>query len=125
MSRLSPVRRANLYRFQKLVQRNKLAFAAVSAVTVALVIGLSVSTWMFVRERKAHQQTMVAEQEQRSLREAAENPQAKETQMRQLAETREAAAGKTPTPLTWSRRTLRWRMGILGWLRTLLATAST
>jgi hypothetical protein len=33
-----------LYRFQKLVRRNKIAVAATSAVAVALVIGLGVST---------------------------------------------------------------------------------
>src|SRR5204862_1635212 len=31
-----------LYRFQKLVRRNKFAFAATSAVTAALIIGLAV-----------------------------------------------------------------------------------
>jgi len=42
------------YRFQKLVRRNKLAFAAASAVTLTLIAGLSFSTWSFLRERKAH-----------------------------------------------------------------------
>jgi tetratricopeptide (TPR) repeat protein/tRNA A-37 threonylcarbamoyl transferase component Bud32 len=45
------------YRFRKLVERNKLAFTAASAITAALVIGLGISTWMFfhaqVEERKA------------------------------------------------------------------------
>src|SRR5256884_833490 len=36
-----------IYRFQKMVRRNKLAFAATSAVLAALLIGLGVSTWMF------------------------------------------------------------------------------
>ena len=54
----------NLYRFQKLVRRNKLAFAAASAVIAALVIGLGVSTWMFFKERDARQRAVAAEQEQ-------------------------------------------------------------
>ena len=46
----------NLYRFQKLVRRNKLAFLAASVVTGALIIGLGVSTWMFFQEQQARQQ---------------------------------------------------------------------
>src|SRR5439155_19559152 len=41
------------YQFQKLVRRNKLAFAAAGAVTTALIIGLGVSTWMFFKEKAA------------------------------------------------------------------------
>jgi tetratricopeptide (TPR) repeat protein len=42
-----------LYRFGKLVRRNKAIFAAASAVTLALLVGLGLSTWMFFRERRA------------------------------------------------------------------------
>jgi eukaryotic-like serine/threonine-protein kinase len=44
---------SKLYRFQKLVRRNKLTFAAGSAVAVALIVGLGLSTWLFLRERTA------------------------------------------------------------------------
>ena len=45
------------YKFQKLVRRNKLAFAAVGAVIAALIIiGLAVSTWMFFKEQQARKQ---------------------------------------------------------------------
>ena len=37
------------YRFQKLVRRNKLAFAAVTSVATVLVLGVVVSTWQAVR----------------------------------------------------------------------------
>ena len=47
---------SNLYRFQKLVRRNKLAFTAASAVAAALLIALAISTWMFLRERAAKQE---------------------------------------------------------------------
>ncbi|MGD0615443.1 MAG: serine/threonine-protein kinase, partial [Verrucomicrobiota bacterium] len=47
---------SNLYKFQKLVRRNKLTFFAIGAVIVALVIGLAVSTWMFFKEQQARQQ---------------------------------------------------------------------
>src|SRR5204862_2897831 len=46
---------SNLYRFQKLVRRNKLAFTAAIAVSAALIIGLGVSTWMFLQEKAAKQ----------------------------------------------------------------------
>ena len=47
---------SNLYRFQKLVQRNKLAFGATAAVAAALVLGIVVSTWQAVRAKRAEQQ---------------------------------------------------------------------
>jgi serine/threonine protein kinase len=57
---------SHLYRFQKLVRRNKLAFAAAGAVTAALVLGLVVSAWQAVRAKRA-------ESEQRTLREKAQS----------------------------------------------------
>jgi eukaryotic-like serine/threonine-protein kinase len=45
---------SNSYRFQKMVRRNKLVFAAASAVALALIAGLGFSTWSFLRERQAH-----------------------------------------------------------------------
>jgi eukaryotic-like serine/threonine-protein kinase len=63
---------SNLYRFQKLVRRNKLAFAAVTAVSAALIIGLSVSTWMFTKEKEARRRAVAAEQSQSQLRQQAE-----------------------------------------------------
>jgi eukaryotic-like serine/threonine-protein kinase len=44
---------SSLYRLQKLVRRNRLAFAAAGAVSLSILIGLVVSTWMFVREKGA------------------------------------------------------------------------
>ena len=44
---------SRLYQFRKLVQRHRLAITAASAVVAALVIGFSVSTWMFFQERAA------------------------------------------------------------------------
>src|SRR5947209_5254787 len=44
---------SKLYRFQKLVRRNKIAVAAAGAVTAALIIGLGLSTWLYFKERKA------------------------------------------------------------------------
>ena len=66
---------SRFYRFRKLVRRNRVVFAAVAAVTAALVFGLSLSTWLFFEERKA--------------REEAERARANEAELRHQAETRE------------------------------------
>jgi serine/threonine protein kinase len=42
------------YRFRKLVRRNKLAVTAVCGVTAALLLGLSLSTWLWLGEREAN-----------------------------------------------------------------------
>jgi eukaryotic-like serine/threonine-protein kinase len=76
----------NFYRFQKLVRRNKTAFAAVGAVAAALVIGLGLSLFLFVREREAHRRALAAEKEQARLRQMAEASLALEAQMRRDGE---------------------------------------
>jgi eukaryotic-like serine/threonine-protein kinase len=63
---------SRLYRFQKLVRRNRIVFAAGGAVALALVIGIGASTWLFLQERKARQRAEVAEQQQARLRHEAE-----------------------------------------------------
>src|SRR5438093_4348637 len=63
---------SNLYRFQKLVRRNKTIFAAIGAVALALVIGFGVSLYLFVREREARRRAVAAEQAQARLRQEAE-----------------------------------------------------
>jgi serine/threonine protein kinase/tetratricopeptide (TPR) repeat protein len=45
------------YRFQKFIRRNKLVFAAATAVVLAVVVGLVVSTLMYIRERKARRES--------------------------------------------------------------------
>jgi serine/threonine protein kinase/Tfp pilus assembly protein PilF len=69
------------YQFQKLVRRNKVVFAAASAVITALVIGLAVSTWMFYKEQLARQRAVAAEQEQSHLRQRAEANERKSEQV--------------------------------------------
>jgi tetratricopeptide (TPR) repeat protein len=51
----------NFYRFQKLVRRNKLAFAAATVVTLALLTALVLSTWFLAKEMAARQRAVVAE----------------------------------------------------------------
>ena len=50
-----------LYRFNRLMHRNKLACAAVAAVTLALVCGSGFSTWSWLREKAARQRALAAE----------------------------------------------------------------
>ena len=60
------------YRFRKMVRRNKLAFSAATAVVLALILGLGLSTWMFLRERDARKRAIAAEQAERKLRQVAD-----------------------------------------------------
>jgi serine/threonine protein kinase len=73
---------SQLYRFQKLVRRNKLVFGAAAVVVAALVIGLGTATRLYFRERAALR-------EEARLRAAAEASEIRETALRRQAEARE------------------------------------
>ena len=73
---------SRLYRFQKLVRRNKGLFAAGSALALALIVGITVSTRLYLLEKAAYLRADQAEQQ-------AEWERLKEVQLRQEAETRE------------------------------------
>jgi WD40 repeat protein len=79
---------SNLYRFQKMARRNKLVFAAAGAVALALLAGLGLSTWAFLRERQAHANELTARRtadEQRQRAEAsARTTQTREAEARRL-----------------------------------------
>jgi hypothetical protein len=60
------------YRFRKLVRRNKLMFAAGGTVVAALVLGLGLAAWLFLREKQARQRADAAEKTQSGLRQEAE-----------------------------------------------------
>lgn len=72
------------YRFQKMVGRNKLAFTASGAVATAVLMGLGASTWMFFKERQAHQRAVNAEKNQSQLRQKAESEAGKARQVSQF-----------------------------------------
>ena len=61
-----------LYRFHKLVRRNKLVFAAGAAIWVALVIGLGVSTWSGIKERQQRELAEIESKRAASARNIAE-----------------------------------------------------
>jgi WD40 repeat protein/serine/threonine protein kinase len=83
---------SNVYRFQKMVQRNKLAAAAAAAVVAALLIGLGFSWWMFLKEKAARQRAVAAEETQRQWLVQAE---AAEKKARTQASRAEAASIET------------------------------
>lgn len=65
-------RHGPFYRLHKLVRRNLAVFVGVGAVAAALIMGTTVSTWLFLREREARQRAVAAEQQQARLRQQAE-----------------------------------------------------
>jgi serine/threonine protein kinase len=66
-----------LYKFQKLVRRNKLAFAAVASVTLALLIGLAASLW---QGHRAQREAERAERESARASREADQAHAAESQ---------------------------------------------
>ena len=72
---------SSFYRLQKLVRRNKTTFISGTVVALALVIGLSATTWAFIREREARRQ-------QEELRIEAERARNSEGQLRTEADAR-------------------------------------
>ena len=73
-----------LYRFRRFAKSNKTAFAAAGAVLATLVTGLSVSTWMFFKEKDARNRAVAAEESQRLERQKAENEAGKSRQIAKL-----------------------------------------
>ncbi len=61
-----------MYRTQKAVRRNRLLFAAGTAVAIALIAGMGTSTWLLLKEREAHKRAVEAERQQARLRHEAE-----------------------------------------------------
>jgi len=72
---------SQFYRFGKLVRRNKLAFAAIGAVATVLLIGLGISTRLYL-------QVSQAEREERRLRRNAEEATSVEARLRADADQR-------------------------------------
>ena len=58
---------STVYRLQKTVQRNKVAFGAAGAVLVALVIGFVMSTWGAIAATRAREEAVHATQNERRL----------------------------------------------------------
>ena len=70
---------------RKLWRRHRIGFSAAAAVVVALVVGLGVASWFYLREREARQ-------EQARLRHAAEAARANEARLLYQAKARESVS---------------------------------
>ncbi|MCW5556625.1 MAG: protein kinase [Verrucomicrobiae bacterium] len=83
-----------VYRLQKSVRRNRLAYAAGAAVGLSLLVGLVVSGWMFLQQRRAYRQETLARAaaQQERARADAEAKTAREA--RNVAESQTKAAEK-------------------------------
>jgi eukaryotic-like serine/threonine-protein kinase len=75
-----------LYKFQKLVRRNKLVFGAIGCVMGALVLGMVVSTWEAVRATRATQEARLARRQSDDNAKKAVHAEADEKVQRQKAE---------------------------------------
>src|SRR5262249_9713148 len=60
------------YKFRKLVRRNKAIFAAIGTGIIVLIIGLILSLYLFVQEKAAFKRAVAAEQNEKQLRQEAE-----------------------------------------------------
>ena len=83
------------YRFEKMVRRNKVAFAAISSVMAALLLGMTMATWEFFQEKQARERAVIAERDEKNLRaraeqarNEAENARANEALLRKEVEAR-------------------------------------
>jgi hypothetical protein len=63
---------SRLYRLEKLVRRNQVAFLAGAAVLLTLLAGMAATIWMLVQERAALQRAVAAERNESALRQQAE-----------------------------------------------------
>ena len=70
---------SSLYRFRKMIRRNKGAFAAGVGITAALVAGLVVSTRLYLMESTAHRRALIAEQRARQGEVAAQKAEQETT----------------------------------------------
>jgi serine/threonine protein kinase len=63
---------SRIYRFKKLVRRNKIVFIAAAAVAVALLAGFGTSTWLFFKERESRREAEQGRANEELLRKQAE-----------------------------------------------------
>jgi eukaryotic-like serine/threonine-protein kinase len=76
---------SRLYLLEKMVRRNKLLVSSAALVTTSRLVGLGISTVLFLREKDARERAVAAEKNEEALRR-------NETELRREAEARELAA---------------------------------
>jgi len=77
------------YRLKKQIRRNKVVYASGAAVVLSLMVGLGVSTRLFIKERQARLEQVRLHQQAEEARMDAERARFNETQLRLEAEARE------------------------------------
>ncbi|HEX9047777.1 MAG TPA: serine/threonine-protein kinase [Verrucomicrobiae bacterium] len=83
---------SRLYRFQKLVRRNRAVFISAAAVSLALIAGFGTSTWLFFKEREARREAQQGREAERQARLEAQKGREAEALLRRKAEAREVIA---------------------------------
>jgi hypothetical protein len=112
-----------VYLLQKLVQRNKMAFAAAAAVLAALCLGLGLSTWLFFQERAARQEAEMEKASEMRLRardDAAQNVAraAEDWAAGNFADAAALVLNISPDSLSFSPQTAQVYRDILAWYAT-------
>src|SRR6185369_15668000 len=92
---------SRVYRFQKLVRRNRVVFASVAAVSLALIAGFGTSTWLFFLEREARREAERGRANEALLRQQAEARAAIGQAAALLGENRFAAADRLMARVTF------------------------
>jgi serine/threonine protein kinase len=108
---------STVYRFQKLVRRNKLAVGAAGAVALALLLGLAIATWALVNERESrkeaeHQRHLAESNQNKAQAEAAKSQQVAHFLEEMLAGIDPAVASGQDT--IWLREILQKTAGRVG-----------
>lgn len=68
---------SKLYRFQKLVLRNRLAFVAIAGILLSLIAGLITASWLFIKQRQAWREADTARRQAEIDKKTAESETAK------------------------------------------------
>jgi len=100
--------RTTLYEFQKLVRRNKVLFGTAAGIGATLLVGLAVSSTLYVKEQRARLRAVAAEVEQSRLRQETESVNRALAHTLFLRDWQSAEAlleqGKTGAALAWFAR---------------------
>jgi WD40 repeat protein/serine/threonine protein kinase len=80
------------YRIQKFVRRNRLMVVGAGLVTSALVIGLGIASWMYLREAEARQRALAAETKNKNLAEVEKDLRLKAEEQTRMATSMRLAA---------------------------------
>ena len=113
-----------LYRLGKLARRNKLAFAATGAVTVALVAGTAVSTWEAVAARRAREAEKIERLSAQRERDRANLARQRAEEERLRADQESATAKRHLYIANMNLAQQAWDQNNVGRVRQLLAETS-